>query len=327
MKEVIAMYNVIKIKSYVATLSRDCSMLLNTAGKVSLLKLNSGNVEKLYEFAVLKNPSYGAFSSDNKLLAYKSTIGKIAVHDTETGSLILKHNAVKAEGNELYFVQKNKKILSSTWKCDVFTIDIQSGELLKSRIGEGELFGASIIPGLSEDDYFAYCINRNARSSSSQLYKITISANGLEVQLAYNLPDHGVLTALVRPVKLQNVILFSSRSNKCNKLYSFDLISGTWDELIDIQEIYISSRSDSEDELGKVKCMIGTDDGKYIIVACDLGLKRPYIVMIVDVSRKKCIAKFEHNYISNLILFNCEKSLWVGTWERTYVYDFLELIS
>jgi len=139
---------VLKIKSFASSLASDGSLILNIAGKVSLLKVEGTNIEKINEFAVLKNPSRAAFSLDMKMIAYKSTTGKIAIHDIETGGLILKHNAVKREGCGLHFVLQNQKILSSTWDCDIFLLDITSGDVTKSRIGDGEYHGAPILPGM-----------------------------------------------------------------------------------------------------------------------------------------------------------------------------------
>ena len=316
-------YNVCKVKSYTATVATDECTILNMAGKASLLKIEGADVKKIKEFDVLKNPSYGAIASDMKVLAYKNTSGKIAVHDTETGELILKHSAVKCEGWRLYFIQQNKRILSSTWDSDIYMIDISKGEIIKkSRIGEGEFFGASILPGKTEDDYFVYCTQRNdhwnTRIVSSTIFKLSVNVNGFDYEPICNIPVCNTST----PAKFHNSLLFSSDSNTHSKLYMFDTVSDTLHEYMDIQQVCTFFNGAMSNELQRVTYIHGTTDGKYLIVVCNWET-----VLIIEVSCKICIKKLEHKYISNVLLFNRERYLWIGTWEKTYIYDFLELVD
>jgi len=317
---------ILKLKSYNAFGSVDKSLILNIAGKVSLLKVAETDIAIIRELSVLKNPSSGVISPDLKTLAYKSTSGKIAVHDAETGELIIKHDAIKNEGCGLYFVHQNRKILSSTWACDVFLVDIHSGNMTKLQIGDGEYHGAAILPGLTEDEFYIYCINRNARRCSdeaSTVFKLLVNTDSFECHPVCNLPECGILT----PAKLQNALFFSSRSNINCLLYKFDLFSNTYSEYIDIQKVYNSSGAELRDEQVRVTYITGSADGKYLIVACNAGVNNSKIVMIINATTQKCLAKIEYRYVSNIMLLNSDRTLWVGTWEKIYVYDFLELIG
>jgi len=67
---------------------------------------------------------------------------------------------------------------------------------------------------------------------------------------------------------------------------------------------------------------LGSTDGRYVIVVCD-----EKAVMIINLSESKCVSILEHDYISNVLLYNEGRNLWIGTWEKTYIYDFYELVG
>jgi len=228
-----------KIKSFRASLSADGSMILNIATKVSLLKTQGAEVTKISDYRVVKHPSYGAFSLDSKKIAYKNTAGIVAAHDIKAEQLLLKHKAVEDEGYGLHFIQQDRRILSSTWDCDIYMIDIDSGGLYKTKIGEGEYIGGALISGLEENEFFILCTLKAkgyARIEYSHLYKLMVKENEFDFFRISTFPVCNTLT----PVRMQNRLLFSSDSNVCNKIYSYDMLSDTFDEFIDIREMYMS---------------------------------------------------------------------------------------
>jgi len=324
----------LKQKSNRSLISSDGSMILNLAGKVSLLKVMELEISKIYEFSELKNPSYGTFSSDLSMIAYKNTAGKIAVHDVKSGDLKFKHNAVKYEGNMLYFVNNNKKILSSTWACEIFTIDISNGDTTKLIIGDGEYFDAPIIPGLLNNEFFVCCSERhiyggNLHVYKSKLYKLYLTESDMHYEPICELPQCDGIS----PVKLQNSLFFSSRKNASSSssvIYIYDMEKNVYNEYLDIHKIYsLISGEESRDVL-RVKHISGSANEIYLFLVIE-SLSEIYsptdTIMIIERKSKKCIKILKHNFISNVLLFNEDKHLWVGTWERVYIYDFQSLVN
>jgi len=304
------------MNSYASSLSQDSTMILNISKKATLLRVGETGIKRLCTYNSLKLPSTGAISSDLSAVAYKNANGQVAINNATTGQLILKHNAVMNEGCGVFFTHDNKSILSSTWACDVFIIDILSGEIDVQRIGNGEYRGATILLGGTPEEFFVYC-KQMTKEVSSRLYRLTLLENKVVLKPDCDMPRCSILT----PMSNRKTLLFSSDSNSVSKIYRYDIEGGSCHEYMDIQLIY-SSYKKAKSELQKVTFISATCNGEYIIVVCNWKN-----IMIVETSQKKCIKCIEHNYTSNIALLNGDRTLWIGTWERTYLYDFYNLCS
>jgi len=115
-------------QAYNILISPDETILVNNNNKVSLFAITKNGLNELKQFNVFKNPSRAALSSDGKRLAYSNTSGHIAVHDIETGNLLVKSKCLSKEGYSLHFVNNDTQIISSEWSGDVFILDIESSK-------------------------------------------------------------------------------------------------------------------------------------------------------------------------------------------------------
>ena len=308
----------LRLGSYTTSCTADKSLILNIGRKVSLLKTTEAAPEIISTFSALGNPSYGAISSSKKLVAYKNTSGRIAIHDAETGELILKHNAVKCEGYGLYFIHQDRRILTSTWDCDIFTLDISTGDIDKTKIGAGEYHGANILPGIKEDDFFVMCKLKG--KTSSTIFKLTVNEDIIDFHRLLDLPDCDINIY----AKIGSNYMFPSNDGR--KLYTFNAVNNTFYEYVDLQQVYDRFVGDYilnyEMRRQYIEKFNITDNGKYLILVYTWKT-----LLILELPDMRCVNRIEHDYVSNILLFNNEKSFWIGTWEKVYIYDFDALIS
>lgn len=314
--------NVLRAKSYNAVITKDESMILNIAGNASLWQVDGDELTKVGDFNTLKHSSFGAIAASKKVVALKNTSGKIAVHETKAGELLLKHNAVMCEGYGLFVVNDSKQILSSTWDCDVFMIDISSGKVVKEKVCNSEYHGAPILPGRTDNEFFIYCQKRNTQRNSlspSAILKLTVS----EESFCYEPISDMLNCCTSTPIKYQDSLLFSSDpSLSFSKLYLFSMANFEYREYIDVQQAYATTHGEKNNELQYVTHINSSTDGKYLVLVCKWST-----ILIIETSGLKCLRRIEHTNISNTLFFNNNKNLWVGTWEKVFIYDFLELVG
>ncbi|MDR1700522.1 MAG: hypothetical protein LBR68_04950, partial [Lachnoclostridium sp.] len=115
--------------SYYTRLSKDEHRLFNVGGAISIWKIDGEKPTEICKIKVLKNPSYLAISSNEKLLAYSNTLGHLTVVEIETGQTIAKTKGTKVEGGNILFFHEDAKILSSDWDGNLFTWDIKSDKI------------------------------------------------------------------------------------------------------------------------------------------------------------------------------------------------------
>ncbi|NMC56494.1 MAG: hypothetical protein GYA50_04660 [Eubacteriaceae bacterium] len=85
--------------------------------------------EKIASFEELKMPDTMNFSNSGKLLAVKSESGKIAIYDMTEMKFIKSWLPSKSIGCEVLFTPDDKYVVSADWKGNIYTIDIDSGEV------------------------------------------------------------------------------------------------------------------------------------------------------------------------------------------------------
>lgn len=90
------------------------------------------NLEVIAKFGEISNPSKIAISSDNKLLAIKSTIGKIGLYSLENLSLIETFKATKdaGDGSNIWFTPDSIYIIDGDWNGNIRLINIQDSTTL-----------------------------------------------------------------------------------------------------------------------------------------------------------------------------------------------------
>jgi len=312
-----------KIKSYGTSLSSDGSMILNIAASVSLLKAEGSKIVEVFAFHKMKNPSVGVIASDLSTLAYKNTSGRVAIHDCKTGKLLLEHEAINHEGCGIHYIFQNHRILSSTWNCDIYMINIINGDIITSKLGNGECRGGKILPGMTDSEFFVHYSqpeeHRSLRNLYSTIAKLIVKGNGFDIlPTQIKMPVCNTLT----PTRVQNSLLFSSRLDADSKLYSYDLVRNTFDEIFSVRDVISSAEGGYNNDLLQVTYIHGTKNGRFIIIVCDWKT-----IIIIETLKRKCVATISHNFVSNVLLYGNDRYLWVGTWNKPIVYDFLELIG
>ena len=114
-------------RGYETLLSADEKILFLVAGSIFVFDISGEKAVELKRFNDLKNPDNIAVSTDGRLIAYSNTLGHIAVHDLESGELLVKSKCTSREGDGLFFISNDKQILSSDWDGNVFILDIEGG--------------------------------------------------------------------------------------------------------------------------------------------------------------------------------------------------------
>ena len=79
-------------------ISANEKLLFNVGGTASIFDISGEKAIEMKRFEKLSNSSQIAISSDEKMIAYKNTSGHIAVHDVETGELLVKSKCLSSEG-------------------------------------------------------------------------------------------------------------------------------------------------------------------------------------------------------------------------------------
>jgi WD40 repeat protein len=98
-----------------------------TPSRVYIYDFNSFKV--ITQFTEIKNPSYFEFSSDNKLLAIKSTSGAISLFSLESNSFLRKFKYFReaGDGSNINFTPDNQFIIDGDWLGNVRLIHINDG--------------------------------------------------------------------------------------------------------------------------------------------------------------------------------------------------------
>jgi len=116
--------NLFKIK-----ISSDNKYLVAITNKVTLYHFDGLTV--LAEFKDIKNPSYVTFSSDNRLLAVKSTIGEVGIFDIRSKMFVrkFKHVHEAGDGSNIFFTLDDQFIIDGDWRGNIRLLNLQDGSI------------------------------------------------------------------------------------------------------------------------------------------------------------------------------------------------------
>lgn len=106
--------------------------LLAAAASNGVTVFDFPSMGKIAIFKEIKNPFYTYFSSDNKLLAVKSTLGVIGLFDIEKKVFISKYRRASnsGDGSNILFTPDNRYIIDGDWAGNIRLVDIVDGKII-----------------------------------------------------------------------------------------------------------------------------------------------------------------------------------------------------
>ncbi len=95
----------------------------------SLIIWDANTGKKISTLSQIRDPDTMSFSGTGKLLAVKNTSGKIAIYEMESLTYLKSVQPTKEEGCEVYFTPDERYIVSADWNGNIYTVEIESGEI------------------------------------------------------------------------------------------------------------------------------------------------------------------------------------------------------
>jgi len=313
----------INCPSYNILISPDETILVNNNNKVSLFAITKNGFNELKQFNVFKNPSRAALSSDGKMLAYSNTSGHIAVHDIETGNLLVKSKCLSKEGYNLHFVNNDTQIISSEWSGDVFILDIESGKT--TMLNSFPLHNSTNLMPIAKNHFI---VIGSILAGGTLAYNFQIDNNEATFTELFSSYPHRLESSSF--ICSENEVFFyggntnNSSSTWLNKdiaensLFSYSFSTKKFCSIIDIQQL-----------LG-INCSLNSDYGYFASMCISKSKQYALIgfsnsIIIVDLLNKKHIGTIKAKYLSSLNFVKSDTEVIVGTWNNIQIIDFQDL--
>ena len=293
-------------------ISADEKLLFNVGGTVSIFDISGEKAVKLKRLNKLRNSSHIAISFDEKLVAYKNTSGHIAVHEIETGELLLKSKCLAEAGEDLFFINKNKQILSSEWGGKVFILDIETGDtnvISKFPVSSVNLFSIS-------DDKFI--LSGSCQNKYTRIFELSLTEKISSKEL-YSMPQYMIEDVCV--AVSGDDIFFFARSTDCEKysIVSFNTSTNEMCFCFDIDEL-LGFKGDLISEYGYFTSMCVSKDKRYLLIGMSLS------IIVVDLFEKKSVGTIKMDYITSIQFILSDTKVVIGTWTNIQIIDFPALI-
>lgn len=271
-------------------------------------------------FNNLKNPSYVAVSSDERLIAYKNTSGHIAVHDLKTGELLVKSRCTSVEGNSLFFIRDDKQILSSDWDGNVFTLDVASGEftvVCKLPV---------IIPVMNPTSENTFVVTGNKLGDYTCLFALSVGEeitwNKLCAIPPYRAESNGQVVSGGKVFfwadMLQGDVIHLIAYAVASDILTFDTATRELSVCFRVEDLLGLYPTQIH---GYFTCMCITRDEKTLL----LGTSEKIIG--IDLAEKKLLGIREVKYLSSLRFMCSDTKVIIGTWRALEIVDFDTLFS
>lgn len=312
----------INCSSYSILVSPNETVLVNIGKKVTLFSISNKNLNKRRQFYALKHASRAALSSDGKMLAYINTSGHIAVHNIDTGELLVKSKCLNIEGYSLYFINDDKQIISSAWNGNVFVLDIKSG---KTTVVNSFPFHKST--NLVPISYNNFIVISPISSGETFAYDFTVKNNKAIFSELFSSYSYRI-KSLFFSYSEDEVLFFGSNINNSsdkwlsediaeNVLFLYNISTKEFSPIASIQELLGINCSLSE--YGYFTSICISKNKQYVLV----GLSQS--IIIIDLLNKKHINTVKTKYLSSLHFVKFDTEVIIGTWINIQIIDFQKL--
>lgn len=309
-------------RGYETLLSADEKTLYLVGSAVSVWDISGEKAVELKRFNDLKNPDNIAVSTDGRLIAYSNTLGHIAVHDLESGELLVKSKCTSREGNGLYFIRDNRLILSSDWDGNVFTLNIETGEFTVT----GKL--PVILPDLCRVDDSTFLVIGSKIEDYSRLLEISVGEeiiwNAPIVISSYEADSYGKAVLGEKVFFCADAVegdLHGRNSHTVSfNILSFDMTTKKLSVCLELGELF-GPQHRLIYEHGYTTCMCIGRDGKTLL----LGTNKEIIG--IDLAEKKLLGIGEVKYLSSLHFMASDTKVLIGTWEHVEIVNFDSLFQ
>lgn len=298
----------INCKSYNLILSKNERLLFNVGGNVSIIDISGEDGVRLGRLEKLKNPSSVAISLDQKLIAYNNTSGHIAVHNIESGELLLKSECISKEGYDLFFINNDKQIISSTWEGEIFILDIESSRI--SIVCELPISSTNIISSNNN----SFIVIGSGLDVNTCFFELVLSEKTSYKEL-YSTSQYWIKG--IGYTTLDNEIyLFANSSNfETSAIVKLNTLTNKLCFCFILEDV-LGFKGDLLTEYGYFTSMCISRNGRYLL----LGFSNSIIV--IDMYNKKHISTTKMNYVSSLHFISSDTKVVIGTWTRIHIIDF-----
>lgn len=292
-------------KSYGLLISQSKKLIFNIGTNIAMLEISNEQVNEIKNFDKLKNISNIAISSNEKLIAYKNTVGHIVVQELETGNMLIKSKCFCEEGSSLYFTNEDKTILSSELSGKVYIMDIYSGKT--QVICDLPIITTNLIK-INENEFIIFGKSNGNYSEVYKLFLNTKTVKSISLFQKYWLKEAGAIIS-------ENIIYFYSDINydERKQVVMLDSINETISTLMVVNEI-------DKYPYSYYTCMCISKNKRYLL----LGFSSS--IYVFDTVLKKLIGMKNIDYISSVNFIFDDTKVIIGTWTTICIIDFTELL-
>lgn len=310
----------ISVPSYDLKLLCDGKTLINVGGSVRKYDLEcKTKPSEIIRFTDIQNPSEVAISSNEELLAIRSTCGEFALCNLDTGELIYKHKGFKTEGSHIWFASQDSLIIATDWSGRIYTLDVQSKQFELIEQIKGEML-CPFIQSLDKDKYFYFSNGQAGQSSITPDRIMSFDIKSCQIKCLYS--DYmRVIDNSVAVLSVSDKIYYVAvdRTHLSRVLMCFNCITKQAVQMLDIdQKMQFFCEKENYNYL---TAMAITQNEKYGLIGFSNGL------IVTDLHLRKILAYKKIKYLSSLTLTADDSQVIVGTWSGIFWYDIFELIG
>ncbi|QNO13513.1 hypothetical protein HYG86_01385 [Alkalicella caledoniensis] len=311
------------LPSYNKLLSPDETVLVNIGKYVSLYAIDDSGLNELKRFNTLRNPSRAALSSDGKMLAYSNTSGHIAVHDIETGNLLVKSKCLSKEGYSLYFINNDSQLISSDWFGNIFVLDIKSAKI--TLLNSFPFHNATNLVPISNNSFM---VLGSISTGETVAYDFLIQKDTGTFEKLFSSYPYRLETTSFACFKNEVYFYGDNINNSSDKwldddiaenaLFSYNMSAKELHSIICIQEL-LGINCSLNSEYGYFTTICISSNKQYILIGYSKS------IIIVDLLSKKHITTIKTKYLNSLHLVKSDTKVIIGTWNDIQIVDFIEL--
>lgn len=309
--------------SYNILISPDETILVNIGKTVSLFAIVDKGLKELKRFNIFGHPSRAALSSDGKMIAYSDTSGHIAVHNIETGNLLVKSKCLSKEGYDLYFINNDTQIISSEWSGSVFVLDIGSSKI--TVLNSFPFHNATNLLPVAKNRFI---LMGSILTGGTLAYDFSIEKDAaIYTKLFSSYPYR--LESSSFACSENEVFFYGNNINNSsdawikediaeNSLFSYNFSTKEFRSIIEIRQL-LGINCGLHSDFGYFTSMCVSKNKQYTLIGYSGSM------IIIDLLNKKHIGTIKIKHLSSLHFVKSDTEVIVGTWGNIQIIDFQEL--
>lgn len=313
-----------KKSSYNMYISKDKKSLINLDSKVALMNIDEQGLVGSKVFNSLKHPLRATLSSNGKMIAYNNTLGHCAVHDIETGALLVKSRCLSKEGRNLYFINNDTQIISTAFGS-VFILDIKLSEVKIIH----HFDPPQVIELIQVENDLFILVATIPNGKGTMIYELQCNKESDNLKEIATVCDYSLWISSF--AKTDNEVYFYANNTnnetndrltfrlKENSIYRYNIDKRTSESFISIQKD-LGINLDTY-EHGYFTCIDISNNRQYALIGFSKSL------IIVDLIGKELLKTIKIMDLSSFYFLESDSKILLATWKTIKIIGFSDILT